>query len=120
MDATLIQWLNLLKSSPNFAIRIDEKSGQGKMASPKIVPANDGEYWLHGETCLKNGTTLTSVFRVQTNSGGTLLGTYWDVDGKWMDATDDACFDRLGLTKSDAMPYDWSYTIPLTEDIYHD
>ena len=115
----LRQWLNLVHSSPTFVIRIDDKTLQGTVRSPKIVPANDGEYWVAGETSLKSGRKLASVFRVQTNSGGTLLGGYWRVGDDWLDLQDDLSYAALAYTRDEETPFDWSYAVPLSEDLYH-
>ncbi len=115
----LQQWLNLVYSSPKFVIKIDEKTGKGFVRSPQIVPANDGEYWVAGETRLKSGRKLVSVFRVQTNSGGTLLGGYWRVGEEWLDQQDERSYAALASTRDKETPFDWSYAVPLTEDIYH-
>lgn len=115
----LQQWLNLVHSSPKFVIKIDEKTGKGFVRSPQIVPANDGEYWVAGETRLKSGRKLASVFRVQTNSGGTLLGGYWRVGEEWLDQQDERSYAALASTRDKETPFDWSYAVPLTEDIYH-
>lgn len=113
------KWLNLIHSSPKFVIKIDEETGKGFVRSPQIVPANDGEYWVSGVTCLNSGRKLASVFRVQTNSGGTLLGGYWRVGEEWLDLQDEESYAALGSTRDKETPFDWSYAVPLSEDIYH-
>jgi len=115
----LHQWLNLVHSSPAFVIKIDQKTGKGTVRSPQIVPANDGEYWVAGETRLKSGRKLASVFRVQTNSGGTLLGGYWRVGEEWLDIQDERSYSALASARDKETPFDWTYAVPLTEDIYH-
>lgn len=118
-DNELQQWLNLVHSSPTFVIKIDGKTGKGYVLSPQVVPANDGEYWVAGEACLRSGRKLASVFRVQTNSGGTLLGGYWQVGDEWLDLQDGGAYAALASTREKEHPFDWSYAVPLSEDIYH-
>ena len=119
IDAHTRQWLGLLESSPNFVIRVDEKTNQGSVRSPAMVPKNDGEYWVFGNTILKTGAELPSVFRVQTNSGGTLLSAFWFISGTWYDFQDSKAYKNLGISRDDATPFDWSYSVELEDDIYH-
>jgi len=119
-DKTTVQWLNLVHSSPSFVIRHGAEGENANVRSPAIVPNNDGEYWISGETVLKNGHSLPSVFRVDTNAGGTLVGAYWRISEQWWDFQNrPAVFEALGITEADAFPFDWSYAVKLEEDIFH-
>lgn len=84
------------------------------------MPANDGAYWVAGETRLKSGTTLASVFQVQTSSGGALIGGFWRIGDDWFDLQDDQAFRVLASSRDQETPFDWSYAVPLSEDMYHD
>lgn len=119
IDSHTRQWLGLLESSPSFVIRVDEKTNQGTVKSPPMVPKNDGEYWVFGSTTLKTGQELPSVFRVQTNSGGTLLSAFWCIDGDWHDFQDPKAYKKLNTNRDDATPFDWTYSVKLEDDIYH-
>lgn len=88
---------------------------------PPVVPKNDGEYWIAGQTRLGNGTDIPSVFCADTDTGGTLLGVYWRIADAWWDFQNrPAVLDALNTTEAEAFPFDWSYSVPLTEDSFHD
>lgn len=75
---------------------------------------------MSGVTRLRSGAELESVFRVDTNGGGEFVGVYWKIGGKWWDFTErPAVFDALKLDQADVFPFDWSYAVPLAEDIFH-
>jgi hypothetical protein len=55
-----------------------------------------GIYWVAGATVLKSGRELSSVFCVDADSGGELLGAFWWIDGYWYSQQDDATLTALG------------------------
>jgi hypothetical protein len=112
--------MNMMRGSPSFVLRQTGEDGSADVLKPERVPANDGIYWVAGTTVLKSGRELSSVFCVDTDSGGELLAAFWWIDGKWYSQQDDATLRALGLSRSEVFPYDWRYHVPLTEDIYHD
>ena len=119
-DRELVQRLNLLRNSKTFVLRQTNDQGEAEVLCVSRVPKDSGLYWIAGETAFANGAKVPSIFRVDTNSGGTLAGAYWWVDGSWYDQQDKDALGALGLTKADAFPYDWTYHVLLEEDIYHD
>ncbi|MEL6563227.1 MAG: hypothetical protein AAFQ59_02195 [Pseudomonadota bacterium] len=120
-DKTTVQWLNLVHTSPTFVIRMGGEKDNANVLSPPVVPNNDGEYWIAGETVLKNGVKLKSVFRVDTNAGGTLVGAYWRIADAWWDFQNrPAVLDALSAEEKEIFPFDWSYAVALEEDIFHD
>ena len=62
IDPEFIKFLNLLKDSPSFVIRVDAKSQKGTVSNPTLLPDNDGEYLVHGTTILASGTKVESIF----------------------------------------------------------
>ena len=112
--------MNMLRDSPSFVLRQTAEDGSADVLNPEAIPANDGIYWVAGTTVLKSGCELSSVFCVDTDSGGELLEVFWWINGKWYRQQDDGALAALRLSHSDVFPYDWRYHVPLAEDIYHD
>lgn len=119
-DQATIQWLNLVHMSPTFVVRVGTKNAKPTVQSPKIIPSGDGEYWVAGSTKLKCGTELDSVFIVDTDADGALLGVYWRIADQWWDFQNrPGVFEAIGACESEVFPFDWSYSIPLESDLYH-
>lgn len=119
-EKELIQRLNLLKLSRFFVLHEIGEHGEADVLRVNKIPPNNGIYWIPGDTVLKNGVTLDSVFQVDTSSGGSVLSVYWWINGRWYDQNDIDTIEALGLARSEIFPYDWKYHIPLSVDIYHD
>ena len=85
----------------------------------QVIHKGTGDYWLAGETRLRSGQILESVFSVNTDSGGALGDVFWRIDDKWYRQDDLETLAVLGIKKEDVFPYDWSFAIPLEEDIFH-
>lgn len=115
----LVQRLNLLKNSISFVLRELGSDGSANVLDPERIPANHGIYWVPGETILPSGRRLPSVFRVDTDSGGELTGTYWFIGDKWYDQQDADTLPALSLTRAEVFPYDWRFNVPLERDIFH-
>ncbi|MCB1053765.1 MAG: hypothetical protein KDC71_24385 [Acidobacteria bacterium] len=118
MNAELTKILNLLRQSPNFVMKENGGHGEAEIFSPEKVPDGSGICWVAGETILRNGVILPSVFQVDTNNGGTLLAAYWWIAKQWYLQGDNA-LKTLGFERKDAYPYDWKYHVKLCIDIYH-
>lgn len=119
-EKELIQRLNLLGMSKNFVLHENTSDGSADVITINEIPSNDGIYWVAGVTTLKNGNKLESVFRVNTDTGGTLLEVFWKINSTWYDQQNKQAVKALGEAKKEIFPYDWSYAVPLKEDIYHD
>lgn len=76
-------------------------------------------YWVAGETTLHSGRKLESVFRVDTNAGGSLVSVFWKVNGQWHRHDDADTLAALEMLKGEVFPFDWSLAVPLEEDIFH-
>ena len=109
--------LNLLRQSPAFALR---ETGDGGFAvvSPSTIPADGSIYWLAGESRLPVGSTVPSVF-VVGGGGSELVRVYWHVHDTWVQSDDPRALDLLAADRSAVFPFDWSYAIPVANDIFH-
>ena len=114
-----VQFLNLLEDSPSFVIRIDEKSQKGTVSNPASVSDGDGNYLIHGTTIAACGAEITSVFSVNTNAGGEISAIYWKTSNGWMDNQDPTALKALDFAQSEMYPFDWAFSVPLDNDIFH-
>ncbi len=118
-DTDMCQRLNLVRTFGSFVLQEVGGEGDANVISVKAVPKATGVYWIGGTTVAKSGVEIDSVFRVDTNTGGTLLSVFWWISGKWYKHEDDDALVALGLLKEEAFPFDWRFTTPLEEDIFH-
>ncbi|WP_375748936.1 hypothetical protein [Vibrio sp. HN007] len=119
-DKNTIQWLNLVSSSPMFVIKVGKEHEASKVVAVALIPKNDGEYWVAGETVFKNGMKVPSVFRVDTDAGGSLMDVYWKINSDWWDYQNRPyVYDALELPESELFPFDWSYAVNLEDDNFH-
>ena len=115
----LIQRLNLVRSAPAFVLHEEGGDGDMSVISPSLIPSNSGVYWVAGVTSAKCRKEIESVFRVNTDDGGSLMAAMWWIGGKWYDQQDPVALSAMKLSREEMFPYDWSYLVPLEEDIYH-
>jgi hypothetical protein len=120
MDPELSKRLNLLRSSCNFVMQEVGDQGEAKLMTVPRVPPSSGIYWISGACKLRGGRELESVFRIDTDSGGSLLAAYWWIEGRWFEQDSPDALPTIGLPRDAVFPYDWTYAVPLAEDIYHD
>lgn len=117
MDSEFTKHLNFFLSNPDWAYC--EESEEKMLAIKPDRITKDGEtYWLGGTTTLNNGKELGSVFVIQ-DGGAELMKVYWHFEGQWHASDDAATPAMLGLNRSDIFPFDWSYAVPVDNDIYH-
>ena len=119
-EKDLVERLNFLRMFKKRVLQELDDQGRAKVLTLDTVPKSDGIYWAGGTAVLKNGTEVESVFRVNTDTGGTLLSSYWWIGSAWYETDEAAALSAAGCTKEDAFPFDWRYNTPLSEDIYHD
>ena len=119
LDDEMRRRLNLVLTSGTFLLRETDSLGEADVLSVQTVPDKRGIYWVPGETTLKSGQTVQSVFRVDTDSGGELMSVYWFVDEHWYEHQDADVYEKLGVAKDSAFPFDWNYRVELERDIYH-
>lgn len=118
-DTDMNQRLNLIRTSGSFVLQEVGKEGEANVVSAKVVPKETGVYWIGGTTIVKSLAEIESVFRVDTNSGGTLLSVFWWIGGKWYKHDDEGALFAMGLTREEVFPLDWRFTVPLEVDIFH-
>ena len=119
----LVQFLNLVHLTPGFVIHeTDQTSTGSEFINVQTIPNNDGIYWVPGKVIFKNLDEHDAVFVVDTNSGGSFLEVFLYLDKKWWDLIhrDPHLFDVLHVDKDDVFPFDWTFSIPLEYDMYHD
>ena len=120
LDHATIQWLSLLQSSPEFVVKVGSDAESATVVCLNLVPKDTGEYWVSGTTVLKNGVEIPSVFRVDTNAGGALIGAYWYIDDEWWNFQDrPGVFEALGYKEAEIFPFDWAYAVNLEDDMFH-
>ena len=107
-DKDMIQRLNLLKSSSTFVLKEVGTAGEAEVLTLPTVPDSSGLYWVSGETTLKSGDKLTSVFRIDTDASGTLLSTYWHVNDHWYSHDDKDVAGVLNMAREAMFPFDWA------------
>ena len=119
-DNDMRQRLNLVRTARSFVLQEVGATGEANVASLSVVPKSSGIYWVPGKTILKSGRTIESVFRVDTDAGGTLVSAYWWIDGMWYAQEDVDAINAIGVSRDQIFPFDWAYDVPLEEDIFHE
>ena len=109
--------LNLLRQSPTFALR-ESEDGRFAVVSPSTILADGSIYWLAGESRLPSGASVSSVF-VVGGGGSDLVRVFWYVHTTWVQSDDPRALELLATNKAGAFPFDWSYAIPVANDIFH-
>ncbi len=112
--------LDFVLTSGSFVLNKTGDAGEAGVFSVSVVPNKSGVFWVPGTTRLKSEQALKSAFRVDTDSGGSLLSVYWHVQENRYEHTDESVFEQLGVAKKDSTSFDWEYSIPLEKDVYHD
>lgn len=118
-DTDIRQRLNLVRTSNSFVLQEDGERGEANVLSIEVVPSASGVYWIAGKTIAKSGREIESVFRVDTDSGGTLISVFWWIDGNWYEHEDEDVPEALGLSRDEVFPFDWRFAVPLEKDIFH-
>lgn len=106
--------------SPQFAIWDEKGDGNAIVKSLEVVPDKRGVFWISGVTTFNAGQNIQSGFIVDTNSGGTLLDVYWLIGKNWWNFQErPAVIKALKLSEDQVFPFDWRFSIPLENDIFH-
>ena len=113
VDEETARSLNLLIGSPTFVFRHGEVAFE--LVRPAMIPADGHTYSVAGESVLPDGTRVPSVFVIE-DGGGNLRTTYWRVEGDWYEPSD----SELDAHHENRMPFDWSYAVPVANDLRHD
>lgn len=118
-DTDMRKRLNFVETSDEFVLLEDGSQGEAIVLSIQLVPKASGIYWIAGTTLLKAGREIDSVFRVDTDAGGSLVSVFWKIADRWYQHDDPDAWENLELAKNDVFPFDWSLAAPLEEDIFH-
>lgn len=117
-DQEIIQRLNLVRENPRFVLRVND-DGSMNVLTPSIVPKKTGLYWVAGDTVLRNGQQIDSVFVIDTNSGAEQCNVYWHHEGAYYEHREsDELSTRLGLAQGDFFPYSWRYRVAIEGDVF--
>jgi hypothetical protein len=109
--------LNLVSGSPTFAMKI-RRDGSAEVLSPKVIPRDDHEYVVAATLKLRSGQVADAVFII-ADGGATHVGIYVRVQKTWLASDDPRLPERLGVPRDEIFPFDWSYRIPVANDIFH-
>jgi len=118
-ERQLHQALQFLVAQDGWVMRDIPKQNKSEVLSLRLIPKSSGAYWISGNTRLRCGRDILSVFRVDTDSGGTLTTVFWKIGPNWYRHDDLDTLGALELPKEEVFPFGWSFSIPLEEDIFH-
>jgi len=117
VDDSTRRSLNLVHGSPDYTLQ-ELGTGEINVLQLEDIPNDGYVYWLSATTKIKSGRKIPSVF-VIANGGSDLVKVYWLIAEQWYASDDLLAAAALGLEKAEIFPFDWSYAIPVTNDIYH-
>ncbi len=113
LEGELIKEINLLISSPTFAIQIGV-DGKGVVSQPAEIPARSGIWRVVGRSHLANATTIPSVFEVNTHSTDTIARAFWETPRGWCDTSARAqLLAWMERSEADLFPCRFETSIPL-------
>jgi len=117
MYQDLNQRLNLLIESPKFAYRV-YPDGATEVLSPLEIPIDDLEYWVGAKITLRNGHKIDGAF-VLRNGGGEQVRIYFRINGAWKTSDNKKVPDLLSLPREEIFPIEWTYNLPVANDMFH-
>ena len=117
MNQELNQRLNLLIESPQFAYR-SYPDGSAEVLSPAEIPRDEHEYWLGAKIILKNGNSIDGVFVIR-DGGAEHVRIYFCIDGAWEVSDSKKVPELLGTSSREIFPIDWTFNLPVTNDVFH-
>jgi hypothetical protein len=118
-EKQLRQTLQFLATQKSWVMKDIPKQNKSEVLTLKLIPKETGVYWIAGETRLRSGRKIDSVFRADTNGGVSLIAVFWKIDGQWYRHEDYDTLGALNLQKEDVFPFDWTFAVPVEEDIFH-
>jgi hypothetical protein len=119
VDQQLYSHLNTIVQSKGFTFREMDRAGRTVVKKLAIVPNVSGVHWISGWTTAANGKIIESVFKVDTDTSGSLLSAYWLIGGVWYISTDGDALVALASQRNEVFPFDWRYDVPLEVDLFH-
>ena len=87
----------------------------GALLNADKIPLDGRIYICAGKVFLKNGVTLRANFEIQTHTFDYLDRdtVYVLVEDAWYKFDEEELYTKLGIQKSDALPFTWLPDIPL-------
>ncbi|MBW2410090.1 MAG: hypothetical protein JRF72_09860 [Deltaproteobacteria bacterium] len=109
--------LNLIHGSPSFCLRVHPDGAMEVLQLQEIL--DDGhEYWVHANVTFACGQRTSAVFCIRAG-GGEQLSIKIRINDRWFESDDPDFLEAAGLSRDQVFPIDWSYSIPVANDIYH-
>lgn len=117
MYTQLEKRLNLIHGSPAFCLRM---CSDGSMDVLQIaeIPEDGRDYWVHATVTFACGQTASAAFLIGSG-GGSHHSIKIRANDHWFDSDAPELPERLGLTREQIFPFDWQYSVPVANDIYH-
>lgn len=116
-DKDLIQSLNLVRGSRQFVLRCHE-DGSMDVLNLGLIPKDEFTYLVYAQISLPNGLTLPSVVHI-AEGGGSTIQFYLFVGDAWYKPEDTQIPTKLNISHEEIYPFDWKYSVPVENDIYH-
>jgi hypothetical protein len=116
-DRELSRVLNLLRGSPTFVVR-QHMDSRLEVLQVTSVPDDGATYWVSGESQLPAGCVIPSVFVID-RGGGDLVSIYWLIGDRWYKPSDADTLSTLGLARDAVFPFEWRYSVPVENDLFH-
>ncbi len=119
IEPELRRMLQFLLTQPTWVMRDIPDRDASDVVKLDRIPDQSGIYWVAGETRLRSGRNVPSVFRVDSNAGGALIAVFWKIEETWYRQDDLAATQALKLSEAEMFPFDWSFSVPLEFDQFH-
>jgi len=121
VDEETRRTLNMIRGSPDKAVRVADKLETIQIIAPGRIDASGGVYWLYGTSELETGVAVETVFVIDTGPPGRsdvvdlarLRTYYWWIIDNWYPQGDFSGLRRLEIGEDEAFPFRWSTAIPL-------
>ena len=117
VDEETRRTLNMLRTSPEKAVRVAESLKTIRIVEPERIEAGEGVFWLYGTSELETGVEIETVFAIDTGregaSEGVLKNYHWWVIDNWYPQGDLSGLKRLEIGEDEAFPFRWRTRIPL-------
>jgi len=115
-DPELAKRLNLLQMSPSFAMR-ELADGSCQVLQMSEIPRDESVYWVAAQSTLADGSTFDTVVII-ANGGGETIKFYMHANGHWFEPADENFALEVEKQRDEIFPFDWSYSIPVSNDTY--
>ena len=109
--------LNVIHGSPSFCLR-EHPDGSMDVLQLQEIPDDGHVYWVHAIVTFACGQKASAVFCI-TSGGREHISVKIRINDRWFNSDDPDLLEALGFSTEQAFPFDWSYSIPVVDDIYH-